>query len=252
VAAFVVFYITCFFSVNLYFKQQDSLTIPNAYQQLITYILAIVVIKLLTRRQEFSGLTLPIIIASACMLFYFGSAGLSDNLVTGILAKEYGAAQGIVHWLSVTALIYLLFTLTIVLRKNGSAVSEKGLWPFCIAAVALLSIECRLLYLSVFAQTNTIDIYTGNYLKAGLTITWAVFSFVTIWLGMRYKNRTLRIIALSIFTVALLKLFLFDIRNISEGGKIAAFIMLGILLLVISFMYQRLKKMIIDNEEKKG
>jgi uncharacterized membrane protein len=48
-----------------------------------------------------------------------------------------------------------------------------------------------------------------------------------------------------------MKLFLFDIRNISEGGKIAAFIMLGILLLIISFMYQKLKKMIIDDEVKK-
>ncbi len=128
--------------------------------------------------------------------------------------------------------------------------SAKILWPLCLVAVALISIECRLLYISVFADPGTIRVYTINYSKAGLTITWAIFSFITIWLGMRYKNKTLRIIALSIFTIALLKLFLFDIRNISEGGKIAAFIMLGVLLLVISFMYQRLKKMIIDNEGK--
>jgi uncharacterized membrane protein len=79
---------------------------------------------------------------------------------------------------------------------------------------------------------------------------WAVYSFVIMWLGMKHKYKTLRIISLSLFTLALLKLFLFDIRNISAGGKIAAFIMLGVLLLVISFMYQRLKKIIIDNEEK--
>jgi len=93
-------------------------------------------------------------------------------------------------------------------------------------------------------------LYNAQYVKAGLTIVWAVFSFVIMWLGMRYKYKTLRIISLSLFSLALLKLFLSDISNISEGGKIAAFIMLGILLLVISFMYQRLKKIIIDNEEK--
>jgi uncharacterized membrane protein len=49
----------------------------------------------------------------------------------------------------------------------------------------------------------------------------------------------------------LLKLFLFDIRNIPVAGKIAAFFCLGVLLLVVSFMYQRLKKIIIEDEEKK-
>jgi hypothetical protein len=41
-----------------------------------------------------------------------------------------------------------------------------------------------------------------------------------------------------------------DIRGISEGGKIAAFISLGVLLLIVSFMYQRLKKIILADESK--
>ena len=35
---------------------------------------------------------------------------------------------------------------------------------------------------------------------------------------------------------------------ISEGGKIAAFISLGVLLLIVSFMYQRLKKILLSDE----
>ncbi len=42
--------------------------------------------------------------------------------------------------------------------------------------------------------------------------------------------------------ITLLKLFIYDIVNIPVGGKIAAFFSLGVLLLVVSFMYQRLKK----------
>jgi hypothetical protein len=46
---------------------------------------------------------------------------------------------------------------------------------------------------------------------------------------------------------------MYDIRGISEGGKIAAFISLGVLLLVISFMYQNLKKLILaDDSTKQG
>jgi uncharacterized membrane protein len=71
-----------------------------------------------------------------------------------------------------------------------------------------------------------------------------------MWLGMRYKYKPLRIISLLLFSITLLKLFLFDIRNIPIAGKIAAFFCLGVLLLVVSFMYQRLKKIIIEDEEK--
>jgi hypothetical protein len=43
---------------------------------------------------------------------------------------------------------------------------------------------------------------------------------------------------------------MFDIRNIPVAGKIAAFFSLGVLLLVVSFMYQRLKKIIIEDEKR--
>jgi uncharacterized membrane protein len=72
-----------------------------------------------------------------------------------------------------------------------------------------------------------------------------------MWLGMKHSFRTLRIISLSLFTVTLVKLFVFDIRNVPPGGKIAAFILLGVLLLVVSFMYQRLKKIIIDDSDSR-
>jgi len=62
---------------------------------------------------------------------------------------------------------------------------------------------------------------------------------------LKRKLKHLRIISLSLFLITLLKLFLVDIKGISEGGKIAAFISLGLLLLIVSFMYQRLKKILL-------
>jgi uncharacterized membrane protein len=46
--------------------------------------------------------------------------------------------------------------------------------------------------------------------------------------------------------VTVLKLFLYDINNVSETGKIIAFILLGVLILIISFVYQKIKKLIVD------
>ena len=59
--------------------------------------------------------------------------------------------------------------------------------------------------------------------------------------------RMMRVIALTLFAITLLKLFLFDLGELSEGGRVAAFIFLGALLLVISFMYQKLKLLLVED-----
>jgi uncharacterized membrane protein len=69
---------------------------------------------------------------------------------------------------------------------------------------------------------------------------------------MKFKFKPLRIVALVLFGATLVKLFSYDIRNIPPGGKIVAFILLGVVLLTVSFMYQRLKKILIDDTADKN
>jgi hypothetical protein len=84
--------------------------------------------------------------------------------------------------------------------------------------------------------------------KVGLPILWGVCAFAFMWTGLNRKNKNLRILSLSLFALTLVKLFTYDIRGISEGGKIAAFISLGVLLLIISFMYQKIRKLILADD----
>ncbi|WP_176842388.1 DUF2339 domain-containing protein [Chitinophaga filiformis] len=91
---------------------------------------------------------------------------------------------------------------------------------------------------------------TNNSQRTGYTILWGAFAFTLIYLGFRWQSKQVRIIAISLFALTLLKLFLFDLHDLSEGGKIAAFISLGIILLIISFMYQRLKKILLTDENQ--
>ena len=131
-------------------------------------------------------------------------------------------------------------------------IGEGGFsWAVAIVAVIVLSAEGQLLVnLLFYSPQHTLDDLERVYDKTGLPILWGLCSFACMWLGMRHKFRPLRIFSLVLFTVTLLKLFLFDIRDIPVAGKIAAFFCLGVLLLVVSFMYQRLKKIIIDHEAK--
>ncbi len=248
--AAVIAYVTCQFYVNLHFETQQSFEIPNVYHQLITYIFIAALLLLIKKFKPFEKPTAEIILVFAGFAMYIISVGTSYSLVSGVIEKQYASKHLYMHWLNNWALLYLFYELIKIFRGNAASLGNGFAWLINILLIIFFSIECRHLYVSILANDKTIYLYHTQFVKAGLTIVWGVYSFVIIWLGMKHKNKPLRIISLSLFTLALLKLFLFDIRNISAGGKIAAFIMLGVLLLVISFMYQRLKKIIIDNEEK--
>jgi uncharacterized membrane protein len=250
IAAILVLYVTCIFGINLAFISEQSFNIPNAYHQLITYSFTAIVLFVINRMQFVKKPFLSIALILISFVFYFSCNRLSNNLIRGVIENHDAGVHAGIHWLSALFMLYLLYQLIQLFRKNSTVLGNKFTWLINVLLLFYFSLECNNLYVMLLANPLTFIVYTSQYLKAGLTIVWAVFSFVIMWLGMRHKYKTLRIISLSIFSLALLKLFLSDISNISEGGKIAAFIMLGILLLVISFMYQRLKKIIIDNEEK--
>jgi uncharacterized membrane protein len=106
--------------------------------------------------------------------------------------------------------------------------------------------------LYVWLASHPLDYTVNLYAKAGLSIVWGILSFLFIWIGLKYKLKSLRIFALLLFGTTLIKLFSYDIVNIPPGGKIVAFILLGVLLLIVSFMYQRLKKMLIDDPKEES
>jgi len=160
------------------------------------------------------------------------------------------------HWVA-AVLILLLIYQTIKATKQQPQNIQKILPAFtlitAIIVVIFFSVEVKDVYVWLMYHNPDSFTYAENlYNKAGLSIVWGLLSFTFIWLGMHYGFKILRIIALILFGITLLKLFAIDLKNISPGGKILAFILLGVLLLTVSFMYQRLKKLIIDDADKKA
>jgi uncharacterized membrane protein len=195
-----------------------------------------------------------VIVFSACMLLYLVSLSSIFHIQAGMLEQQVNLVHFFAHWVAALLVGLLIYRLTKLLRdhqENLKSSVDLFTWILCAIVVIYLSAELHLLSNTIFfSPGNPLDNIQRIYIKTGLPILWGLCSFAFMWLGMHFKYRMLRIISLSLFTLTLLKLFIFDIRNIPAGGKIAAFFCLGILLLVVSFMYQRLKKIIIDNEEK--
>jgi uncharacterized membrane protein len=191
---------------------------------------------------------------SVCIVFYFMSMPQTFGIQAGILQANKNMGHFVAHWIIALLVGTVLFRLIQLVRNNKTSLGNNFdfiTWLLCAVTVIYLSVEIHLLSNHIFyAADNSLANIQRVYIKTGLPILWGLCSFAFMWLGMRNKYKTLRIVSLSLFTVTLAKLFIFDIRNIPAGGKIAAFFCLGVLLLVVSFMYQRLKKIIIDDEKK--
>lgn len=170
-----------------------------------------------------------------------------------ILETGHYPGHFLVHWIGAILVLLILAQLLAAERAGRIKIAPAAFtWLISIITVTLLSAEGQMVVNTVwYSRAHDLEELSRVYNKTGLPILWGLCSFAFMWLGMRHKFKPLRIVSLALFSVTLVKLFLFDIRNIPIAGKIAAFFSLGVLLLVVSFMYQRLKKIIIEDEEKK-
>jgi uncharacterized membrane protein len=188
----------------------------------------------------------------AAILLYIGAYHAAvvsvrmDYVLTGINGLAFLFHYILVGLLvtTVSLTISRLRQLTEFNEKTGNAYS----WVYVAFFVFIASSELETVVLLIARPVIDYSHVLTQTHKIGFPILWGLSSFLIIAVGLKWKRKQLRIISLTLFLVTLLKLFIWDIRGISEGGKIAAFISLGVLLLVVSFMYQRLKKLLLADD----
>lgn len=243
-------YITCMFGVNLLLKTEISMAVPNVYHRITTILFALVLLLWLRgKRDEVLGkrVFLPLVI---CLLHYLFSAQTINDLRYGAFHNTYATVHMYMHWLSSVLLVVLYVVTVQMVRKNllhytnNLSIITVGM---CVGALLVISQEGMNIYMVIGNQSLPTHVLRGQYGKGGLTVLWGLSSFVMMLLGMKHRNKVLRIVSLGLFSIVLIKLFIYDISGISEGGKILAFILLGVLLLTVSFMYQKLKRIIFDD-----
>ena len=91
-----------------------------------------------------------------------------------------------------------------------------------------------------FATGDSLGSYdAGNLVSLSLSGLWTAYAAALILLGIIRQHRWLRVGGLALLVVPVLKLFLYDSFELEQGYRVAAFIGLGLLLVVGGFIYQR-------------
>ena len=80
-----------------------------------------------------------------------------------------------------------------------------------------------------------------NLQQLSISIAWLLLSCFFLWAGIWKKKQSIRILSISILGLSILKIFLFDLSFLSTLYRIFAFMGLGIILLAVSFIYQKYK-----------
>lgn len=107
-----------------------------------------------------------------------------------------------------------------------------------------------ILWIASSELINWLDLsgYQDVY-KLGLSILWGVYALLLIALGIWKKKQYFRIGGIALFAITLIKLFVYDISELGTGSKTILFVALGVLLLIISFLYNKYKHIIVDEDE---
>jgi uncharacterized membrane protein len=74
-----------------------------------------------------------------------------------------------------------------------------------------------------------------------LTAFWGIEGLALLAAGFAGRTRLLRFEGLFLFLVCILKLFLYDLRNLETLYRILSFGVLGLILLGVSWIYTKVK-----------
>ena len=179
-------------------------------------------------------------------LIYFGFQLFKKASQTPKIALLNGK---LMPWLFVFATVYILsnevMVHSLVFSKENINVEQiQATIQKSTTDTYSINLEKRYLY------ENELDDIKAQIIKIGYPIVWGLFSFIFLVIGIKKQWKNLRIISLSLLGLTILKLFIYDIKNVSETGKIVAFILLGVLILIISFVYQKVKKLVVNDIPK--
>ena len=189
-----------------------------------------------------SAIAIGLLVLFAAQTFGVGELGeLRYSYINGNSNKYFNVSFNYILiryplWSSIAFALWAIF-------KNAKTQLENTKFHIFLEAVIHISI---LNFLSNELVTWLDIAGYQDIFKLGLSILWSVYSLILVSLGIYKKKKHLRIFALVLFGITLAKLFLYDISNLSTISKTIVLIILGLLLLIISFLYNKFKDKIGD------
>ena len=96
-------------------------------------------------------------------------------------------------------------------------------------------------FFSILGTLLLISLLFGRISGGLLTVSWGLQGLALLGCGFVFRERILRLQGLALLFVCILKLFLYDLRNLEAIYRILSFVALGLILLSVSWIYSRFR-----------
>jgi uncharacterized membrane protein len=146
-------------------------------------------------------------------------------------------------------------------RAEGVGAEERRLGVALLTvsgnlfAVVALSLEAS----GYFRKQSGVRAAAGEFTRdlrlaqqLSLSLVWAVYGGALLLFGHLRQNRLLRLVALALLAATTLKVFFFDLAGLERLYRIISFIVLGVVLLAVSFLYQQRQRRAAKSEGAQG
>ncbi len=141
----------------------------------------------------------------------------------------------------------LNFALTLQILKS-MAFRGKGYLPVAVHTMVLIVLGSELTTWSMIFSGSP-DVAKNYAQRIGFSILWGLYSLALIWFGIAKRRKMLRLIGIGLFSITFLKIYFYDLRDMGFIEKIMLFIPFGLILLLVSFLYQKYKTIILGEDE---
>ncbi len=187
-----------------------------------------------------------------CILIIIDTAvsgtGIVSNYLLGKISLGFYGLY-LLYW------IPFIYTILQILPKSNFFKIKLSYWLISVTIITALSFELYNIYILLNAENiSGMKVLSKHFGLLYLSIIWAVLSSVLIYKGLKNNIPEYSKIGFALIAVTILKLYLYDVWEMDNISRIIAFIILGIILLLSSFLFQRLKKIIknlVENKEEK-
>ncbi|WP_158975904.1 DUF2339 domain-containing protein [Cellulophaga sp. L1A9] len=216
------------------------------YTLLFFSILAILNIKII--KSKLLAVSNFIINTLLSFIFLIGGlfiiSTLRENYIAQYLGEYYeiGSVYLYIRYISLAFLAFLIYTLYLYSKQEYLNLKIKKAFEIFLYLIAIWVLSSELLHWMDLAGSS------GLY-KMNLSILWGAYSLFMVVIGIWKRKKHIRISGISLFGLTLVKLFFYDIADLDTLSKTIVFVSLGLLLLLISFLYNKYTKQI-ENDPK--
>ncbi|SFN29479.1 Predicted membrane protein [Chryseobacterium oleae] len=183
------------------------------------------------------------------ILIIFNASFAASEVAMAVLHKKLSFGFYMIHLLHWIPFIYIVWNTSVV---SGFYKTKPSY--LAISATIVIAVSCGFYNTYLLSSVNDISLLykaREHFNILYLPIIWTVLASIFIYISLKKNIPEYSRIGFILFGIMILKLYSYDVWQMDNISRITAFIILGVILLLSSFTFQRLKNIIKNMVDKK-